>query len=122
MSGTKQRIVLEDQEKRAEGELEISTPSAGARLGRGALTFLAGLLATGVMALVPILHFVLVPIGAIMTVFLTRRAVKTTAYITGGSGTCPACSASVRIFPRKDEKVFTDICDGCKRALVVRQL
>jgi len=106
----------------SEAELIIIFRSRLGRIFRGGLVFIAGLLVTALSALIPVIHFILVPLCLIVTLVATLFAGMNAKLIAGGQGTCPYCTAKVRIFQRRWTAAFIDRCEACSKQFEVRSL
>lgn len=80
-----------------------------------------GFLFSLLVALVPIVHFFLVPIGVILTVFLAYSSYKVKNYIAEGTCICPACSGVIKIYHRAEQLPFDDVCESCHRKVVIEE-
>lgn len=102
------------------GKLTIRTLSWPARLGRGvraaALLLLLTLLSIGV----PLLHFLLVPLGLLCTAIAFSVGYSATEVVVDGSGSCPSCGHAVAVSPQRVKGDFETVCKGCGRRLTVR--
>jgi len=103
----------------APGELEIETYSSGTLVARALVRGFVGLLITGLMVFVPLAHFVLVPLGMVITIFLAAAALSNKQRILAGGGACPECGAQIKIMPRPNRVPFNDICESCGRRVTV---
>lgn len=82
-----------------------------------ALLWLGG---TIVMVLVPVFHFVLVPLGAVLTVFFTIKAFKKTHRFNLTGVTCPKCSAVLNEKTVTAEgHVLKVHCYSCRNGLLI---
>lgn len=108
-------ITLSSNTQFSKGQVEVLEFSETARIKRGTVALVLGLLLTAISVFVPVLHIFLVPIGLIITILISRSRFKTSALILSGEGTCPACSAPFRIMKRKYLFPFSDICEKCSR-------
>lgn len=110
-------ITLNYGESTATGSVEVVHYSISERRRRALGVFVIGFLLSAASVVVPILHFLLVPLGLIITILLTKNRLNTEAIITSGAGTCPACQAPFQIMKRKFHFPFTDICEKCSRTI-----
>jgi uncharacterized membrane protein len=112
---TTKNITLKANNQSSTGHVEVLEFSETARIKRGSVALILGLLLTTASVFVPVLHIFLVPLGLIITIFISRSRFKTAALILSGQGTCPACQAPFRIMKRKYVIPFSDICEKCSR-------
>lgn len=110
-------ITLQHGETVSTGTVEVVNYSASERRQRALIVFLIGISLSTVSVVVPILHFLLVPLGLVITILLTKNRLKTESIITSGTGTCPACQAPFQIMKRKYHFPFTDVCEKCSRII-----
>ena len=120
-SARKETIRLMCGEKTTTAEILISVPSTGERVGKAIGLGIALLVATAIAALIPLVHFIAVPIGLIVLVTVVISTLKRKEIIDSGSGPCPGCGASFRIMRRKYGFPFQDVCEQCGRAVVVQK-
>jgi len=97
------------------GVLTLEDLSSGHRLKRASIRSFFVLLATMFCILIPLLHFVIVPIGLVVTAMVFSRAFAMKKIILHGEGICPACKAEFRILARKYSENFSDVCERCQR-------
>ena len=76
-----------------------------------------GLLFTCVSVLIPVAHFLLVPLGLLTTMFLTLFSLKQTDCIVGGEATCPHCHLALLIEKQPLRWPIIQGCSGCSRSL-----
>ena len=80
------------------GNLNILELSIGQRFLKSGLAILGCLFLTLLMLGVPLLHFILVPAGLILSFFVGMRVYQRKELIASGSGPCPKCQGAVVIF------------------------
>lgn len=97
------------------GEIEIETYSKGQRITRTLVRAAVGLVFTSLLVAIPLLHFVLVPIGLLATIGITASAYKQTGVVVSGAGKCPACGSEIKFVKRPLNFPFTERCDNCLR-------
>ncbi len=101
------------------GEIMIQRWGKGQRVFRAIrLAIVMGII-TVVVALVPIAHFVLVPLALLIGVVMTIRALYQKEVIRGGLGTCPACGKGFEIFSGAAKWPIQDRCTECQRGVVI---
>jgi hypothetical protein len=108
-------ILLQANNQSSPGKIDVLEFSDGMRIKRGSIALLLGVILTGISVFVPVLHILLVPLGLIITIFISRSRFKTSAIILSGEGTCPACDGPFRIMKRAYNLPFGDICEKCSR-------
>lgn len=121
MSTVSERIRLELPDgKLTEGTWNVSRLTPPERLRRAfkALGW-TWLIAVGAI-LIPILHFVLVPVlliaGPIVAYFIFRQE----ALILDGSSVCPQCSAPFKISRGRYQSSVKDVCGSCRHSVTIR--
>lgn len=106
----------------SEGEVFIRTWTLAERRRRSLIILAKCWGAAAIAVVVPMLHFVLVPVlvivGPIWGWFLKRQE----RIILGGSGTCPKCSEPFKIERALDRWPLSDICDRCHAHVTIEQL
>ena len=100
-----------------EGQVSVVFVSPGQRYLKALIRGGLGLIFSFASVFIPILHFVLVPFGLLITAFLVFRAFSVTSFIKEGAGQCPYCQGSVAIFKRSATFPFSEVCEHCRRAL-----
>ncbi len=100
-------------------ELNITELSPAQRFTKAAIVGTSMLIITGLSVLIPLLHFILPPIFLALGIWLTVRAARIKRMIGESEGVCPACQAKFRIFPRALALPFRDVCEGCRREVLV---
>jgi hypothetical protein len=105
-------ILLQANNQSSPGKIDVLEFSDGMRIKRGSIALLLGVILS---VFVPVLHILLVPLGLIITIFISRSRFKTSAIILSGEGTCPACDGPFRIMKRAYNLPFGDICEKCSR-------
>lgn len=106
----------------SKGQIQIRDFSSGERLGRAILRGGIGLALTIVAIFIPIAHFVLVPLGLLVSVLLVISAMNQSGVIESGTATCPSCNATISIYRRSKKFPFTDICESCHRSVTIQRV
>lgn len=101
------------------GEAQVEQISLGQRIGKALLCLFVGLVVTAFSILVPLLHFILVPVFLMFTIVATIMAGASGERITSAYGNCPGCSKQFQIHARAPRFPFQDVCDHCHRAVTV---
>lgn len=116
----KQPIEMKGYDQSTSGTLFIRTVEKGERIkiavGRGAI----GLFISAILVGIPILHFLLVPIGLIVTAVIVQHALNRTEIISGGEGPCPFCGSSMSFVQRRVKFPFLERCSECSRESTVQ--
>ena len=112
-------VVSAIREKRASGEAMLERWSARQRFWRAARMFAVMVLLTVASALVPILHFVLVPLFVILTLVLPSVAYAKSQRIRGGIAMCPECHHHFPLMAGVSRLPFQDHCTACQRTLTI---
>lgn len=71
--------------------------------------------------LIPILHFVLVPLFLVLGVFFAVRTYRSEGAIIAGTTTCPHCKAEITVQPSELQWPVTEICQSCARVVRLRK-
>lgn len=101
------------------GRVDIKALGIRARSWRAIVRGAGGVIVTTFLALIPALHFVLVPIGLVLTALMVLSAFRSRTQLLGGSGPCPYCNHTLTIFPRRATFPFHDVCEQCRRQVTV---
>lgn len=67
--------------------------------------------------LIPVFHFVTVPLFFFLGIFFAFRSSKSEGQVTGGLNTCPHCQAKVEIKKAELQWPLSEICQSCTRVL-----
>lgn len=100
-------------------ELKIVEPSMAKRLTKSLGLLILLLIITAVTALIPILHFIIVPLMLVLTFIIVASALRKSKIIENGAGTCPYCKAPFRVCTRRLKLPFNDVCESCHRRVMV---
>lgn len=101
------------------GSMEVRRVGLGRRAGR-ALRALAVCWGFAVIALlVPLLHWVLVPLLLLLGPVVAARAFARDRQVCGGGGRCPACAGPVAFMGSARPEAFQQTCPGCRLSLEV---
>ena len=101
------------------GDITIESFTPAQRTRRTLLRTGSVLLGTALGAIIPVAHFVIVPVGIITAIILFFRTSSTAALVTGGDLSCPACREKVAIYPRPLKLPMKESCDHCHREIQV---
>ncbi len=104
-------------ERQSEGTLRVHTLNHSERLMQALkkLGLFWGIALLSV--LIPVFHFVTVPLFFCLGLFFFYRGYKSEGLILGGEVNCPHCSEVVHIKPANLEWPVTEICQSCARVL-----
>lgn len=102
------------------GTLDILELGIGRRFFRSGLALVGCLFLTLLMIGVPLLHFILVPAGLIISLVVGGRVFSRKELIAGGRGPCPKCQAAVVIFKRSLKLPFQECCEHCRKEFTVQ--
>ena len=70
-----------------------------------------------VSVLIPVFHFVLVPLFFFLGFYFTYRGYKSEGAVLGGSTKCPHCGAEVTVAKAALNWPISEICQGCARVV-----
>lgn len=90
-------IVEANDLKTTSGFLQIYELPKKERRAKALKTFFIFFGAACVSVFIPLVHFILVPLLLITTVFLVRKALKASQYISDGQVLCPHCQKSLDV-------------------------
>ena len=107
------RLETRDSKKSQVGKVELKTYPQSVRAGRalkfGGITFVFCL----VSILIPVAHFVLVPILAIATPIVAWKTYQQERTVLGGNGPCPDCGKELTINASSDSWPLMEACTHC---------
>ena len=112
-------IVTSSDQKKSSGTIDIQNLTLLVRLARAAIRGFFFLCFSILCIVIPILHFVLVPIGLLTTVLVVVLSFRVKKLILSGEGQCPSCLKTVTIYKRSFGLPFEDVCESCHRRLVI---
>jgi len=101
------------------GTVSIRHYSPSERIRRTFATFGIGFLITILSVLIPVAHFILVPLGFIATPVIAFLTYRRTENIVSGTAPCPKCQAQIQIQKRAVAWPVNETCQGCSRALSI---
>ncbi|PIU00955.1 MAG: hypothetical protein COT74_00130 [Bdellovibrionales bacterium CG10_big_fil_rev_8_21_14_0_10_45_34] len=119
MNAKTKLVNLKYEDKLTRGEVEILTYDEGERLKRSAKAAGIILLATAGFAFVPILHFLLVPLGLLTTIIVGIFSYRQAAKVRGGLGTCPSCDKPFVIAESPPQFPLIDLCTECQQRVQI---
>lgn len=105
--------------RQATGVITIETLTLTQRILKAGLLSVALLVVTALTALVPILHFILVPVALLLTLVVAAYVFSGKQILRSGEGTCPGCGETFKIFKRKYQLPFSDVCETCLRRVTI---
>lgn len=94
-------------------DLRISPIASGTRLKNAAKTFAKAGGFTFVSIFIPILHFILVPVGVVLTAAMTYRAFRRNYFVQNLEVHCPSCDAKGKQTVSGAELPLRTICLSC---------
>lgn len=71
--------------------------------------------------LLPVVHFVLVPLLFVLGIFFFFQVMKTDGEVLGGNITCPSCQTEATLQPDLLQWPLKEICQNCARVLRINQ-
>ena len=102
------------------GEIIIVEYSRAQIISKTLRNTILALLITALLLFIPLLHFLLVPIGIITTIGIFIRTSGTRSIITSGHAPCPACGETIMLAKRNYRMPLKDICENCHREVVIK--
>jgi hypothetical protein len=114
-------IVTSTSGKIGNATVSVHSYSRMERSLRGIGIFVVWFLIAAVSILIPILHFILVPLFLLIGVAHAFSRAATVSIVKEGSGTCPECGAPFTIVSRALRWPFSEVCDGCSRQLQISE-
>jgi hypothetical protein len=113
--GESMKVIVVGNNQKEPGEVYVQTWSNARRSWRAIRVFLLCWTLAAISILIPILHFVLVPLffflGLIAPFFVVRRE----SVVLGGIGSCPFCAKRFAILQSANDWPLHSVCDSCHR-------
>ena len=119
LTPTDRKIVALYGDSSREGSLHVLDFDKRARVGRGLKTAGLCLAVTALCVCIPGAHFVLVPLGLLLTPFIVYRSATTTTKIVDSSVSCPHCEGAVAILTSRERYPIYENCLSCKREIKI---
>ena len=112
--------VMDD--RRTSGHLEIKTynPAEKTRTAIKNLGIWWGL--SIVSILIPVFHFVLVPLFFFLGFFFARKGYNSEGKVLSGHTTCPHCGNEITVAKGDLNWPVTEICQGCARVVRIERV
>lgn len=101
------------------GQVFIQHWSPKQQLWRAAKTLLLLWGIAALTVLIPIAHFVLVPLFLVAGPVAASIVYKQHATVLGGSGVCPKCNREFEIVAAKDRWPLKDLCSACYQQVTI---
>lgn len=70
-----------------------------------------------VSVLIPVFHFVTVPLFLLLGLFFAQRSYKSEGRVLGGETRCPHCQTEVHVKPAELQWPISEICQSCARVV-----
>ena len=99
----------------AAGSVQTVSLTFAQRVGKALLVGGIALAVTVAMIAIPLLHFILVPLGLIATIALGLSAFGKKVVITGGAAECPYCHKPITMAARSYKPLFNETCESCSQ-------
>lgn len=104
------------------GEIYLKSWSKGERIKRSSLWGGIFFFIAAFCVLIPILHFVLVPVFLILTPVVAFKTYQQKSVILGGFGTCPRCKEPLPIEKAKESWPLSDLCTHCHNSVKIEAI
>jgi hypothetical protein len=112
-------VVSKFSETSAPGTLEVIEFGQRDRLKRGAVTALKCLGVTLVCLCIPGAHFVLVPLGLLLTPVIVFIVARIPTKILSSKVSCPKCHALLAVLSTKERYPLYENCSACHREITI---
>lgn len=89
------------------------------RIIRALLTLLAVWIVAALAVLIPILHFILVPLLLLLGPIIASIVYTKKSAVIGGDGVCPACKEKFEVASSRDSWPLSDICSHCSERVKI---
>jgi hypothetical protein len=111
-----------NDERITEGVLEIHRFNPSERMMNAIKKLVLWWLIAIFSVLIPVMHFVLVPLFFFLGIFLSYRSYKSTGRVLAGTLKCPHCQAEIQIKPNELHWPLSEICQSCARVVRISEL
>ncbi len=106
-------------EASAPGTVEVIEFSQGDRVKRGVSTALKCLGVTLVCLFIPGAHFILVPLGLLLTPVIVLMVARIPTKILSSNVSCPKCCVPLAILSTKERYPLYENCSTCHREIMI---
>ena len=113
-------VITSYGESSAQGSLTVKEFSSRERTMRGVRAAGTCLGVTLACVLIPAAHFVLVPLGLLLTPVIVWIMVKVRTQILSAQVTCPQCAVALNVLTTQERFPMYETCSQCRRQIVVR--
>ena len=113
-------ILISSDGKRGIAIIEILKLNKFQRILRSVWRGILLLTLSALSIAIPMLHFILVPIGLLITLVVSYSAFQVKEILVSGSGQCPSCNNNITIHQRNYKLPFSDVCEHCGRQLTIK--
>lgn len=103
----------------ASGTIETQLFTSTQRTKRALIRSGTALLITLVGAIVPVAHFVIVPVGLVATAIIFWKYSSTGELVTSGNIECPCCHKKISLYPRALNLPLKESCEHCLRQVLI---
>lgn len=108
-----------DLDKHADSQLIVKGFSSGIRTMRAVKALLICWAIAVFCVLIPMLHFVLVPLFFLAGIFMFFNQMSVHSYLVSGTIPCPACQKEVILKPMAFDWPKREICNYCRADLSI---
>jgi hypothetical protein len=113
-------VVAKFSDDVSRGTLEVLEFGSKDRAKRGISTALKCLGVTLVCLGIPGAHFILVPLGILLTPIIVILVVRIPSKILSSNISCPKCHAQVKVLSTQEKYPLFETCSGCHREILIR--
>lgn len=115
-------IIATSNEATTRGTMEVLEFSEQGRVKRAWLMALKCLGATALCVLIPVAHFILVPLGLlVVTPIMTLYTFRVKTKIVCAKITCPACHSPLNVLTSQERYPIYENCSSCHRQIALTQ-
>jgi hypothetical protein len=119
LTPTSRRVTAHYAQSSQAGILQVLEFDKRARVHRAIKTGAVCLATTAACVCIPGAHFVLVPLGILLTPLMVYMSVKATTKIVDSAVTCPHCGKSLPILASQERYPLYENCLSCKREIKI---
>ena len=113
-------VIVTWGERSTTGNLEVQEFSTRDRLVRAVRTVALCLSATLACVFIPAAHFVLVPLGLLVTPLITILVFRAQTKILSAKLICPKCNAEIRLLASQEKYPLYERCVECGREVTIK--
>lgn len=108
-------ILTSSSAKVTQGMITVQHRTFSQKVSKAVMFGIGGTIISAVLVAIPLLHFILVPIGLLVTGSLVIKALNQNSFIGGGTVQCPYCSEPIMMVKRAFSFPYYETCGSCSQ-------